>query len=134
MIKASAGWDVIIGVWKTKYPKRIAQALWGKQAKDKYYGWNVPYPELTSGDSDQTNKPFGVACQTEDTVEMILDLSKSQIMYNVNGKSQGIAFEEIDKCEYIVAMNLEYNTDSIKLLSYEACDVLQDQLPQANEE
>ena len=66
----------------------------------QYYGWNIPYPILTSCDGDDIfiNESHGVACRTGDTVEMILHLTRFQIKYNVNGEYQGIAFRNIERC------------------------------------
>ena len=96
--------------------------MYGKQniqnpQVSKYYGWNIPYPKLTSGDGDKTKESYGIKCKTGDIVEMILDLSKRQLMYNVNGVSQGIAFKDIDKCSYIACINLEHADTAIELLS-----------------
>ena len=68
--------------------------------------------------------PYGDrTCVAGDIVELILNLTSRQIQYTLNGKSQGIAFENIEDCSYIVGVYINKIRDSVEVLSYETCDL-----------
>lgn len=109
--------DSMIGIWKTKYDKNLTHGLHGGAAKGKYYGWWSDFQCTTAGDNK--SKPYSDRrVQSGDIVDMILDFNKSELSYNLNDKPQGIAFTNIEQCDYVVCISLYARTNEIKLLSY----------------
>ena len=71
-------------------------------------------------------KSYGVKCNDNDIVEMIIDFDKRTIKYIINGKDYGVAFKELPKRKYRPLVHM-YNTQwlrqlpSAKLISYNSC-------------
>lgn len=104
-----------------KVSKSTSNELIG--GRDTYYGWNVTQHVLTPGDNNYGNDltVYGDrACKEGDIIEMILDLNKLQLRYNLNGECQGIAFENVEKCEYIVGIEIYGRDNILQLLSYQS--------------
>ena len=116
--KKTAGVSIVLGVWKAKYQISTEQGLRASQARGKYYGWNVSYRKLTYGDTG-TGKGYGHTYVKEgDVIDMILDLNEWKLSYNLNGKGLGPAFVGIERCEYVVGVCIYSDVYSLKLLSY----------------
>ena len=63
------------------------------------------------------NTEFGIACKQGDTIEMTLDLTQWTIGYVINGKDYGVAFRDIEKCDYRAAVCVYGTEIAVKLLS-----------------
>ena len=116
--KVSYG-NIIIGVWKSKYTKSTQQVVRGADARGRYYGYYVSHRSLTNGDKSLRNLQYAdVDGKDGDIIEMILDLNSFKLEYNKNGKSLGIAFDNISRCDYVVCIEIVKEPNSIELLSY----------------
>ena len=76
---------------------------------------------VTKGDEQEHDRrPYGRKCKQGEVIEMKLDLNKQQLSYSINGDDQGIAFEQIEKCEYIACLSTHQKNNCIQLLSYKS--------------
>ena len=98
----------------------------GSTRTSKYYGWHLAHACLTSGDQSMASDDYGDRkCKKGDIVELILDLQNWTISYKLNGKSLGVAFRYIEKCGYIVAINIYEKGNSLELVSYQCSEYKQ---------
>ena len=118
LINVSAS-DLTIGVWKAHHNKSVKGKLLNGYAKRQYYGWWTDYVRITYGDTNDNAYYGDRGCQAGDTIEMILDLDALQLKYNLNENPQGVAFDEVEKCEYCVGISMLTKGNSIQLLSYD---------------
>ena len=106
-------YTIIIGVWKIKYPTNTEQDI--DLAPGKYYGYHVNRGMLTKGDGRRRNN-YGVKCKQDDVITMTLDLDKLELRYSGNKRDLGVAFENIEKTAYKVAILIYRAKDTIKIL------------------
>ena len=59
---------------------------------------------------------YGQICVAGDVIEMHLDLKHLTLKYDINNIEYGIAFENIEECEYKAAVCIEGEGYSIRLL------------------
>ena len=59
---------------------------------------------------------YGIPCVEGDIIEMELDLNNLTIKYIINGKDYGIAFNNIENCNYRAAVTIDGGGSSITLL------------------
>ena len=112
---------ITIGIWKAQYTKITDQGLSYECAKGKYYGWDATRNYLTYGDDNGTKPSWGDRnVKTGDIVQVILDLINFELLFDLNGKSQGVAFKNIEQCDYVVAAYIFQKGDSMGLLSYDS--------------
>ena len=104
-------------VKSTDYSKRIktdSQSAYSKP-KEYSYGWHITIGRTTKLTSYCHNTKVAAG----DVVDMILDLEKLNIRYYVNGKDHGIAFINIKKCGYKMAITKAIaGVDKVELISY----------------
>ena len=116
---------MIIGVWKAKYPKSTSQLFHDYRAKGKYYGWNLWQQNTTSGDGENKHSKHSYSdrrCKDGDQIQMILDLGKLQLSYELNGNSLGTTFERIEDCGYVVGVVIRNVGNSLHFVSYNASE------------
>lgn len=115
-------YTMTIGIWKTKYQLDTSTAV---RAVDKshVYGWMLiddanAYLVGESENKHDGNEKYCKSCKQGDIVEMTLDLNEFQLKYSVNGKDYGVAFDNIEETEYVGAVSMYEERDSVEILSY----------------
>ena len=106
-----------IGIWKSNESINTKYCLHESELQGKCYGWTVNTQNLICGDGD--NETYGKQeCVAGDIIEMILDLTKSQLSYTYNGIDCGAAFVDIQSTSYRVVISTYAPGDEIELMSY----------------
>ena len=65
---------------------------------------------------DEDARHYGSKVVSGDIIEMHCDMNKLELSFSVNGIDQGVAFREIEKTKYKVAVNLYVQDDMVTLL------------------
>merc|ERR1712154_141101 len=65
------------------------------ETKGKFYGYTVTHQTRTHGDGDDewTKRKYGKKGASGDVIDMTLDLEKYELIFAVNDKTYGVAFE-----------------------------------------
>ena len=113
------GASMTFGVWKNNHLPKPERSVYESVNKGKCYGWIGTWKKATEGDTGSEHIYGDAKCEQGDTVKMILDLNQYQLSYEVNGKSYGVAFSNIEKVGYRAVVSAYLRDDSVKLLSYE---------------
>ena len=114
----TGGWNMCIGVWRTRYPMNTSVGMYNSGIKGMEYGWIVNYDIKTWGDDTQKKQKYigQDPCVTGDTIEMKLDLNKRELSYSRNEGEFIIAFNKIEKTSYRGVVSIYMKDDAIQLL------------------
>ena len=105
--------DFYIGIYKCKHG---AKAGIGDFLHLHGYIFDGGYARLIDGNNYRRDDTYGVRLKKDDIVEMCLDLDALCLSYKINDISYGIAFKDIESCEYKAALSFWFGGDSIQLL------------------
>ena len=122
-------WYTTLGIWKVKSDDNEEKLPINTYFSEKYkgsrsYGFAYNIGELLdidgglpkdSGNSTDDKFKYGIKCTTNDIIDMICDLEKYELRFNINTKKYGKAFD-IEKCKYRAVINLYTQSDSITLI------------------
>ena len=104
-VKPTNYWSCTIGLYAMrKGDPKTNSALYG-------YGYKFNKGRLTGGGFQP-----GIKAKSGDIVEMHCDMNQLGLSFMVNGVDSGLAFENIDKTVYKVAVNLYEKNDKVTLL------------------
>ena len=118
IVNKDVGYGLDIGICKTS--KMNALSDYFTKQHENGYAYNCVGGELYGGFSSNKMTTFvRQRCGTNDTIDIFIDLDKSEIRYTVNDKDLGIAFNDIAKVEYRVAVSIKRERDKLQLLLYE---------------
>ena len=107
---------MMIGIWKSKTSDKPKDE-WFTLNKEGY-AYHVGRGHLASDiTSFGFGKIYGLQCQEKDIIEMIVDLDKNTLSYNVNCKDYGVAYD-IDHDLYKAAIMTSATDDCIEFLGY----------------
>ena len=117
IISVKGGGLMVIGIWKLKEGIEPPTNSYFAKGKRRGYAFDVRGPRLSdSRDGAVTHTlPYGVRCDTNDIIEMIVDLENKELSFLINGKAYGKAHDiELDR--YRAAVWMFKAGDAVKLL------------------
>ena len=91
---------------------------------EELFGDGHHYAFKNGGEKTKTDekwKSYGEEIRTGDIVSINLDLKKAQIKLIINGKDQGIAYENVDKSKdikYRLFVTLLFKNDCVEILNF----------------
>eukprot|EP01084_Bolivina_argentea_P166130 288505_1 len=115
----SSDWTTCFGIYKSYSSKHLPinnHFIWDE--KNTGYAFCAHSGQLKV--FDETNDycvslDYGVECKPDDIIEMIVDMNKLELKYQINGVNYGKAFD-IQRTTYRAAVNLDIPGDTIQLL------------------
>eukprot|EP01084_Bolivina_argentea_P039943 73805_1 len=82
-----------------------------------YYACIASGKKMTATGNEWT--PYAQALKDNDDVKLILNLKQKTITYEINDKSMGIAFDDIEmSCGYRFAVSMDRANESVTMISY----------------
>ena len=89
--------------------------------RNSTYGYVFNKGFLIDSASGVNGKSYGKKCVTGDIIEMILNCTSKKwtLSYKINNKSQGIAYTNIEKTKYRVAIIIGEKGQHLRFLKYE---------------
>ena len=113
-----AGYNYLIGIWKTKSQKSttVLSETYFSKDYENMYGWLASCALKSSPDTTTCRQSYGTRIKNNDIVEMILDLeTRMDLRFTLNGKDMGKAFD-VEQTEYRAAVMLAASNNKIQLL------------------
>eukprot|EP01083_Nonionella_stella_P139142 423837_1 len=112
----------LIGIWRVISDKKPPTNTYFTEGYVQGYALCLLSGRLVSLDSgggyvDHSKKQYCDGIQTDDIIDMHLDLNKLELSFSVNGTNYGSAFEGVRKAKYRAAICLEGKESAIELLS-----------------
>ena len=122
IIKKTLWWYIVFGIDETKHTRKEYGGFDTRSKKSKSYAlWSNAY-KCEHGDMYDFKKADNAPrFDTNDTVNMILDLSSKSVSYQVNHGDMFLAFEDIavgQDIEYCMGVCIGGADDCVELLSY----------------
>ena len=109
-----------VGLFKEKYnPQSMVESVLGydKPNSDYVFNWQQGYIHDPTKNNEKL-KDYGIIAKEGDTCDVHIDLNKLQISFGVNTKMYGIAFDNIEKCKYRVAVYNNNRGDMVEMIEY----------------
>ena len=113
-------WTSTIGIWKTRFgdPPKDTGFTFSNDNSSYGFAYNIAAlidPESGESHEEEWNR-YGKEVTSGDIVEMHCDMNKLELSFSVNGVDYGVAYKDIEKTEYKVAVNLYRSGDTVTLL------------------
>ena len=106
--------ELDIGIWKTRFKKKITNSWFNSGANAYVFSFNQG---ILWDKKEQLNwKKYGIKVKSGYTINMILDIDKRTLSFNINDKDYGVAFDNIEVTSYTAAINCYSKGTHIELL------------------
>ena len=114
--KALGTWYIMMGIVKNRQNGLTVDDHFGRKANTSYvFIANAGRIDNPDHPFDGDYKKYGVPCDENDEIEMILDLNALELRFNINGTDYGKAFD-VEQDEYRAAICMFCDDDAIQLL------------------